>query len=89
MLFYSQTKYGSDRFRQIFDDHWERWWDYCREEIPADQRAFVQKVVKRMMGCRNPNNDFAAMSAPTAMRNGWIFLLQDPLLPQLWQSPDR
>ena len=53
LLFHTPTKYGSDRFRQIFIDHWERWWDYCREEIPADQRAYAQKTVEKMMGCRN------------------------------------
>jgi hypothetical protein len=41
LLFHTLTKYGSDRFRQIFLDHWERWWDYRWEEIPADQRAYV------------------------------------------------
>jgi hypothetical protein len=53
LLFHTPTKHGSDRFRQIFQasgDHWERWWDYRRGEIPADQRAYVQKIVKRMMG---------------------------------------
>ena len=47
LLFYSPAKYGSDRFRQIFNNHWERWWDYRREEIPADQRVYVQKWSKR------------------------------------------
>ncbi len=41
LLFQTPTKYGSDRFRQIFIDPWEKWWDYRREEIPADQRAYV------------------------------------------------
>ena len=41
LLFNTPTKYGSDRFRQIFIDHWERWWDYHREEILADQRDYV------------------------------------------------
>jgi hypothetical protein len=50
LLFYTPTQYGSDRFRQIFIDHWERWWDFRREEIPADQRAYVQKMVEKMMG---------------------------------------
>jgi hypothetical protein len=36
LLFHTSTKFGSDRFRQIFIDHWEKWWDYRREEIPTD-----------------------------------------------------
>ena len=44
LLFHTPTKYGSDRFRQIFIDQWERWGDYRREEIPADQRSYVQKI---------------------------------------------
>jgi hypothetical protein len=59
MLFQTPTKYGSDRFRQIFIDHWQKWWDYRREEIPADQRAYVQKTVEKMMGCRNPQCGYA------------------------------
>lgn len=64
LLFHTPTKYGSDRFRQIFIDHWERWWDYRREEIPADQRAYVQKTVKKMMGCRNPQCGYARYVCP-------------------------
>ena len=45
LLFHTPTKYGSDRFRQIFIDHWAQWWDYRQKEIPADQRAYVQKWV--------------------------------------------
>jgi len=52
LLFHTPTKCGSDRFRQIFVDHWECWWDYRREEIPAEQLAYVQKIVEKMMGCR-------------------------------------
>jgi hypothetical protein len=50
LLFIPPTKYGSDRFRKIFIDHWNRWWDYCREEISADLRAYEQKTVERMLG---------------------------------------
>jgi hypothetical protein len=64
MLFHQPTKYGTDRFRQIFIDHWERWWDYHRESIPTDQRAYVQKIVERMMGCRNPQSGFARYVCP-------------------------
>ena len=64
LLFHTPTKYGSDRFRQIFIDHWERWWDYRREEIPADQRAYVQKTVEKMMGCRNPQSGYARYVCP-------------------------
>ena len=53
LFFNTQTEYGSDRFRKIFIDHWERWWGYRREEIPADLRDYVQKTVEeKMMGCR-------------------------------------
>lgn len=64
LLFYTPTKYGSDRFRQIFIDHWECWWDYRREEVPADQRAYVQKMVEKMMGCRNPQCGYARYVCP-------------------------
>jgi hypothetical protein len=64
MLFHTATQYGSDRFRQIFIDYWERWWDYRREEIPADQQAYVQKTVEKMMGCRNPQCGYARYVCP-------------------------
>ena len=64
LLFHTPTKYGSDRFRQIFIDHWAQWWDYRREEIPADQRAYVQKMVEKMMGCRNPQCGYARYVCP-------------------------
>jgi hypothetical protein len=64
LLFHTPTKYGSDRFRKIFTDHWERWWDYHREEIPADQQAYVQKMVEKMMGCRNPQGGYARYVCP-------------------------
>ncbi len=41
LFFHTPTKYGSYRFRQIFIDHWERWWDYRREEISADDVATI------------------------------------------------
>ncbi len=50
LLFHTPTKYGSDRFCQIFIDHWERWWDYRQEEILADQRAYGQKSVENLAG---------------------------------------
>jgi hypothetical protein len=64
LLFHTPTKYGSDRFRQIFIDHWEKWWDYRREEIPADQRDYVQKTVEKLMGCRNPQCGYARYVCP-------------------------
>lgn len=64
MLFHTPTQYGSDRFRQIFIDHWERWWEYRREEIPPDQRDYVQKTVEKMMGCRNPQCGYARYVCP-------------------------
>jgi hypothetical protein len=64
LLFHTPTKYGSDRFRQIFIDHWERWWDYRREEIPTDQRAYVQEMVEKMMDCRNPQCGYARYVCP-------------------------
>jgi hypothetical protein len=64
LLFDTPTKYGSDRFRQILIDHWERWWDYRQEEIPTDQRAYVQKTVEKMMGCRNPQCGYARYVCP-------------------------
>jgi hypothetical protein len=52
LLFHTPTKYGSDRFRQIFIDHWERWWDYRREEIPAGQWNSPIAATSRKI-CRN------------------------------------
>jgi hypothetical protein len=44
---------GHDRFRQIFRDHWEHWVDLRMEnEVPVDQRAYVNKIVLRLMLCR-------------------------------------
>ena len=78
LLFHTPKKYGSDRFRQIFIDHWERWWDYRQEEIPADQRTYVQKMVEKMMGCRPKKGgcalilNAATLATPVlnAMKNG-------------------
>ena len=42
LLFHTPTKYGSDRFRQIFIDYWERWRYYRRKALPADRRAYVR-----------------------------------------------
>ena len=72
LLFHTPTKYGSDRFRQIFIDHWEKWWDYRREEIPADQRAYVQKTVDKMMGCRNPQCGYACYVCPKCYEEGVV-----------------
>ena len=59
MIFHPRTTYGSDRFRQIFIDHWHRWLDLHEEDIPADQRAYVRKTIQKMLGCRNPQSGYA------------------------------
>ena len=73
MLFHSQTTYGSDRFRQIFIDHWDRWLDLHEEDIPTDQRAYVRKTIQKMIptqfvrcwvGCRNPKSGYARYVCP-------------------------
>ena len=64
MLFHPQTTYGSDRFRQIFIDHWHRWLDLHEEDIPADQRAYVRKTIQTMIGCRNPQSGYARYVCP-------------------------
>ena len=64
MLFHPQTTYGSDRFRQIFIDHWDRWLDLHEEDIPAAQRAYVRKTIQKMMGCRNPQSCYARYVCP-------------------------
>ena len=64
MLFHPQTTYGSDRFRQIFIDHWHRWLDLHEEDIPADQRAYVRKTIQKMIGCRNPQSGYARYVCP-------------------------
>jgi len=39
-----------DRFRHIFRDHWHHWCDLrLAGEVPADQRAYVCKIVERMI----------------------------------------
>ncbi len=64
MLFQSPSHYGSDRFRQIFIDHWSDWFDLHQLDLPADQRANVCETVQRMMGCRNPECGFARYVCP-------------------------
>ncbi len=64
MLFHPQTTYGSDRFRQIFIDHWHRWLDLHEEDIPADQRAYIRKTIQQMLGCRNPQSGYARYVCP-------------------------
>jgi hypothetical protein len=48
LLFHTPTKYGNDRFRQIFIDRRERWWDYRQEEVPIGQWAYRRKHVIRL-----------------------------------------
>ena len=56
---------GHDRFRQIFRDHWEHWVDLRMEsEVPADQRAYVSKIVLRLMLCRDPEGGYARYICP-------------------------
>jgi hypothetical protein len=56
---------GHDRFRQIFRDHWERWVDLRMEnEVPADQRAYINKTVLRLMLCRDPEGGYALYICP-------------------------
>jgi hypothetical protein len=64
LLFHTPTQYGSDRIRQIFIDHWEMWCGYRQEEIPTAQRAYVQKTVEKIMGCRNPQCGYARYVCP-------------------------
>jgi Transposase zinc-binding domain/Putative transposase len=54
-----------NRFRQIFRDHWEPWCYYRMErEVPADQRAYLQKTVQRLMFCRDPDGGYARYLCP-------------------------
>lgn len=56
---------GHDRFREIFRDHWERWCDLRLEnEVPADQRAYVQEIVQRVLLCRDPSAGYARYICP-------------------------
>jgi hypothetical protein len=56
---------GHDLFRQIFRDHWDRWCDQCLEaEVLPDQRAYVRKIVQRLMSCRDPNAGYARYVCP-------------------------
>ena len=54
-----------DRFRQIFRNHWDHWCDQRLEaEVPPDQRAYVRKIVQRLMSCRDPNAGYARYICP-------------------------
>jgi hypothetical protein len=50
LLFHAPTKYGSDRFRQIFIDHWEKWWNYLRDA--GRGRRILGKALRAIGGER-------------------------------------
>jgi len=64
MLFHTPPTYGSDRFRQIFLDHWDRWYDLHQADLPSDQQAYVCDIIQKMMGCRNPQSGYARYVCP-------------------------
>jgi hypothetical protein len=56
---------GHKRFRQIFRDHWDLWCDQRMEkEVPFDQRPYVNKIVQRLMLCRDPEGGYARYVCP-------------------------
>ena len=82
MLFHTHPKYGSDRFRRIFIDHWEHWWPGRREELPADQRARVQKTVEKMIGCHYPQSGYGRyVCTECNVERICSLLLQNPVVP--------
>ena len=78
MLFHPQTTYGSDRFRQIFIDHWDRWLDLHEEDIPAAQRAYVRKTIQKMMGAATRNPATRATCVRDAATNASYRLVARP-----------
>jgi hypothetical protein len=56
---------GHDRFRQIFLDHWRRWHDLrLKDKVPPDQRAYVDKIIQRLLLCRNYDGGYALYVCP-------------------------
>ena len=56
---------GHNWFRQIFRDHWEPWcYQRMENEVTADQRAYVSKIVMRLMLCRDPEGGYARYICP-------------------------
>ena len=59
------TPTGHDRFRQIFLDHWHHWRDLrLKDEVPPDQRAYVDKIIQRLQLCRDPDGGYALYICP-------------------------
>ena len=59
------TPTGHDRFRQIFLDHWHHWCDLrLKDEVPPDQRAYVDKIIQRLLLCRDPDGGYALYICP-------------------------
>ena len=51
---------NTDRFGQIFRDHWHIWCDLrLATEVPPGQQAYVHETVQRMMLCRGPDAGYA------------------------------
>jgi hypothetical protein len=56
---------GHDRFCQTFDNCWEQCcFERMEDEVPADQRADVNKTVLRLMLCRDPEGGYARYVCP-------------------------
>jgi hypothetical protein len=54
-----------DRFRQILLDNWHRWHDLrLKDAVPPDQRAYVDKIIQRLMLCHRPDGGFARYVCP-------------------------
>jgi hypothetical protein len=89
------TPTGHDRFRQIFLDHWHRWHDLrLKDEVPPDQRAYLDKIIQRLQLCRDPDGGYALYICPGCqyelrVPSQWVltYLLQNSILSFLWQSP--
>ena len=49
----------------IFLDHWRRWHDLrLKHAVPPDQRAYVDKIIQRLMLCHRPDGGFARYVCP-------------------------
>jgi hypothetical protein len=46
-------------------DHWHHWTDLrLKDEVPPDQRAYLDKIIQRLLLCRDPDGGYALYVCP-------------------------